>query len=110
MALLQNNEYLREIFETDTWVARQLRKYAKKNGFIGRVFERRIENGNLQRVTDHKKVKELVRLSESVLESSAKVERLYETDIWKELMAKVLLSMPVERETYIVNNTEIAVG
>ncbi|OUP67227.1 hypothetical protein B5F13_00385 [Drancourtella sp. An177] len=107
LALLQNNEYLREIFETDTWVARQLRKYAKKNGFIGRVFERRIENGNLQRVTDHKKVKELVRLSESVLESSAKVERLYETDIWKELMAKVLLSMPVERETYIVNNTEL---
>ena len=29
LALLQNNEYLREIFETDTWVARQLRKYAK---------------------------------------------------------------------------------
>ena len=105
--LLRNNEYLQKIFETDAWVARQLKKYAQKNGFVGKIFEKRIEKESFQRVTDHKKVRELVRVSESVLKNCAKVKMLYETDIRRELMAKVLLSMPVEREAYIVKNAQL---
>ena len=105
LPLLRQNEYLKKVFESGAWTGRQLKKYAERQGIIGKVFKKRIEKGNIQKATDHKKVRELVRTSESVLESSAKVKMLQQTVVWKELMAKVLLFMPVERETYIVKNT-----
>lgn len=105
LPLLRQNEYLKKVFESGAWTGRQLNKYAERQGIIGKVFKKRIEKGNIQKATDHKKVRELVRTSESVLESSAKVKMLQQTVVWKELMAKVLLFMPVERETYIVKNT-----
>lgn len=107
LPLLRQNKHLKKVFESDSWTGRLLKKYAEQNGLIGEVFKKRIEKGNLQRVTDYKKVRKLVKLSESVLENCAKRKPLQQTAVWKELMARVLLSIPVEREMYIVKNTQL---
>lgn len=66
-----------------------------------------ISHDNLKRGTDQRKVKELVQLSENVLENCGLEESLRKTEIWKKLQGLVLLCMPVYREKYIIRHTRI---
>lgn len=107
LSALRRNEYLKTVFESDAKIGNWLRKCAEKEGVFGKVLKECINQSREQKAIDHRKVRELLQLSESILESCRAVEVLRQTDIWKELLGKVLLSMPVERETYIIRNARI---
>lgn len=103
---LKINGYLNSVFEKDSKTGDWLEKQAHKKGMIGEVWKKRVSQGGAQKATDHRKVKQILQLAESVLDESRKTEALGKLDICIELAGYVLLHMPVDREEYIIRHTE----
>lgn len=105
LPFLRNNEYLKGVFGKDTFTGCWLKKRMEKKELPGKMLEKRIQQGDMQGKANVSRMRELLRLSENILESCEAEESFQKTEIWKELQALVLLCMPIDRELYIIQHT-----
>lgn len=81
--------------------------YGKGNCEAADLASGRMKESDIARATDHKKMKTWLGMSEAVLDACKNEPNICETDLYKDLLYCTIISMPRDREEYILNHASL---
>ena len=107
---LRQLQWTREYMEENAAAAKRIKEYASAKGIEGEILLERLAGSSQWKATDHKKLGIWLNMAEGVLDACRKERKLVNTDEYRNLLFCTLMSLPRDRETYILEHAGELLG